>query len=95
MLEKDEIKHVAALARIGVTDEDIERYQKDLSSILDYFKELEEVNTDSVEEIGHITGEFNKTNEDCVTETTEIERGDILKNAPDERDGQFKVKAVF
>ncbi|MFC1623370.1 Asp-tRNA(Asn)/Glu-tRNA(Gln) amidotransferase subunit GatC [Patescibacteria group bacterium] len=95
MLDAKEIKHVAALARIGVTDEDIEKYQKDLSAILDYFRELEGVNTDTVEEIGHITGGFNKMNEDKVTESTEIERADILKNAPDERDGQFKVKAVF
>ena len=95
MLEKDEIKHVAALARIGVTDEDILKYQKDLSAILDYFKELEGVDTDDVDEMGHITGAFNKMNEDNVIEAGELERNDILKNAPEKRDGQFKVKAVF
>lgn len=95
MLNVKEIKHVASLARIGVTEEDIEKYQKDLSSILDYFKELEEINTDAVEEIGHITGSFNNMKDDKVVETSEKERDDIMKNAPDERDGQFKVKAVF
>ncbi|MDH4330601.1 MAG: Asp-tRNA(Asn)/Glu-tRNA(Gln) amidotransferase subunit GatC [Candidatus Moranbacteria bacterium] len=95
MLTKDEIKHVAVLARIGVSDEDIERYQKDLSSILDYFKELEGINTDSVEEIGHITGRFNAMRGDNVSDSTEKEKEDILKNAPKERDGQFQVKSVF
>lgn len=95
MLSKEEIKHIAALARIGVTEEDIERYQKDFLSILGHFDELSELKTDDMAEIGHITGRFNVMGEDKIVNSSKDDLAAILKNAPDERDGQFKVKAVF
>lgn len=95
MLTKEEIQHIAALARIGVSEKDIEKYQKDLSAVLDYFKQLEEVNTDGIEPIGHITGMLNVFRNDDVADFGSLGKEAILQNAPETKDGQVKVKSVL
>lgn len=94
-LTQEEVRHVAFLARVGVTDEDVTRYQKDLSGVLAYFEELNAVNTDDVEPIGHITGMTNVFRSD-VAEDTDIDvKADIIKNMPETKDGYIKVKSLF
>jgi len=95
MLSKEEIQHIASLARIGLNDKDIEKYQKDLSAVLDYFKQLEEVNTDGIEPIGHITGMQNVFRNDKFEDFGSPGKEAILKNAPEVKDGQVKVKSVL
>ncbi|XLQ20387.1 MAG: Asp-tRNA(Asn)/Glu-tRNA(Gln) amidotransferase subunit GatC [Candidatus Moraniibacteriota bacterium] len=94
-LTKDEIRDVAVLARIGITDEEVDSYQKDLSSVLDYFEKLQEVNTDNVEEIGHITGVTNVYRKDEVKEMDNEGKKMIMDNMKEERDGYIKVKSVL
>ncbi len=95
MLSKDEVQHIAALARIGLSEEEIEKYRKDLSSILDYFEKLKEIDTEKIEPIGHITGRFNSMREDEREGLDETEREAILKNAPQLKDDYVKVKSVL
>lgn len=95
MLSKEEVKNIANLSRIGIEDKEVEDYQKNLSAILDYFKELEELNTDKIEPIGHITGRDNVSKEDLRSEKTELERQLILDNAPEKKDNYLKVKSVL
>lgn len=95
MLSIEEIKNIASLARIGLKQEDIEKYQKDLSGILDYFKKMEELNTDKIEPIGHIAGTMNVYRQDKKRELSEKELENILKNAPEIKDGAVKVKSVL
>lgn len=95
MLSKDEVKKIAALARVGITEDEIEKYQKDLSAVLDYFKKLEELDTEKVEPIGHITGRTNSFREDVHEEFGSLGREAILKNAPEVKDGNIKVKSVL
>ncbi|MCK9379402.1 MAG: Asp-tRNA(Asn)/Glu-tRNA(Gln) amidotransferase subunit GatC [Candidatus Moranbacteria bacterium] len=95
MLSKEEIKSIASLARIGLKEEDIERYQKDISGILDYFKKMEELDTDKVEPIGHIAGTTNVYRQDFKNESSEKELESLLKNAPEIKDGAVKVKSVL
>lgn len=94
-LSIEEVKHIASLARVGLTDEEIEKYRKDLSAILDYFKKLEEVNTDDIESIGHITGRFNSYREDKMQDFGGLGKEAILKNAPEKKDNFVKVKSVL
>lgn len=49
MISKEEVQHIAKLARIGLTEDEIKRFQKDLSSILDYFDSLKKVDVSKVE----------------------------------------------
>jgi aspartyl-tRNA(Asn)/glutamyl-tRNA(Gln) amidotransferase subunit C len=95
MLSKEEILHIATLARIGVSEKDVESYQHDLSDILDYFKKLEEVNVDGVEEIGHITGMQNSFRSDVQADFGSIGKEEILKNVPAMKEQYIKVKSVL
>ncbi|MCX6765708.1 MAG: Asp-tRNA(Asn)/Glu-tRNA(Gln) amidotransferase subunit GatC [Candidatus Moranbacteria bacterium] len=95
MLTKDEVQHIAALARIGITDKETEKYQKDLSAILDYFKELQKLGTEGIEPISHITGRFNVLREDEVEDFGDLGKEAIMKNAPETKKGFVKVKSVL
>jgi aspartyl-tRNA(Asn)/glutamyl-tRNA(Gln) amidotransferase subunit C len=93
MLSKDEVKHIAELARIGLTEEEVEKYQKDLSAILDWIEQLKEVDVSGVEPTAHIIGMKNIMREDKAIEFNDKEN--IKKMFPEEKNGYNKVKTVF
>jgi len=95
MLTKDDVKNIASLARIGIEDKELEDYQKNLSAILDYFEELEKLDTNEVESIGHITGRDNVSRKDEREKTITEERENILNNAPERKNNYVKVKSVL
>lgn len=95
MLTKEEVKKIAALARIGISKEEVEKHQKDLSAVLDYFKKLEELDTTDTEVIGHITGREDVWREDQAEAFGDLGKEAILKNAPETKDGYLKVKSVL
>ncbi len=96
MLTIDEVKHIAELARIGLNKEELKQYQKNLSSILDYFKKLEELDTSKINEIGHITGRKNVyRQEDKVINFDEKKRQKIMKNIPEIKDNKIKVRTIL
>ena len=95
MLSKEEILNIATLARIGLTDEEVEKYQHDLSEILDYFKKLDEVDISGVEPIGHITGMQNVFRSDSKEDFGSLGKKAIAKNFPEEKEGYIKVKSVL
>ena len=87
--------HIATLARIGLSEKDIEKYQHDLSEILDYFKKLEELNVDGIEPIGHITGMQDVFRSDRHDDFGSLGKEGIMKNAPENKEGYIKVKSVL
>ncbi len=95
MLTQDEVKHIALLARIGVKDEEIAKYQKDLSAVLDFFRELEMLATDEVPAIGHITGMTDVARTDLAEDFDTVGKQGIMSNVPETKDGFVKVKSVF
>jgi aspartyl-tRNA(Asn)/glutamyl-tRNA(Gln) amidotransferase subunit C len=95
MLEKEEILHIATLARIGLDEKDIKKYQNELSEILDYFKKLEELNVDNIEPIGHITGMQNVFRSDNQEDFGLEGKEAIIKNVPESKEGYIKVKSVL
>ncbi|NTV40933.1 MAG: Asp-tRNA(Asn)/Glu-tRNA(Gln) amidotransferase subunit GatC [Candidatus Moranbacteria bacterium] len=95
MLSKEEIQHIATLARIGLNEKDLEKYSHDLSEILDYFKKLDEVDVEGIEPIGHITGMKNIFRTDACVDFGSIGEKAIMKNVPQEKDGYIKVKSVL
>jgi aspartyl-tRNA(Asn)/glutamyl-tRNA(Gln) amidotransferase subunit C len=95
MLSKDEILNIATLARVGLVEKDIEKYQKDLSSVLDYFNKLGELDVSNIEPIGHITGMQDVFKDDMYEDFGDLGKEAILKNAPEKKDGQIKVKSVL
>lgn len=95
MLSKDEVKNIALLARIGIKDDEIPKYQQELSAVLDFFRELETIDTDNVESIGHITGRTDVSRVDRTLDFGDTGKEMIKKNFPDSKDGFLKVKSVF
>jgi aspartyl-tRNA(Asn)/glutamyl-tRNA(Gln) amidotransferase subunit C len=95
MIEEKEIKHIASLARIGIKKKELERYQKELSVVLNYFEKLGDLDTKKIKAKGYITGMRNIFREDSVNDCDEDVKEIIMKNAPQEKDGYFKVKSVF
>lgn len=94
-IDENEVKHLAQLARIKLSDEEVPQLQKDLSKILEYVDALKQVNTDGLPEIAQVTGIKNSLRADEPVQASTEERDAILKNAPATESGYFKVKEVF
>ena len=92
-LSKEQLKHVAQLARIAVTEEEAERYAAHIDGVLAYCDILNEVNTDNVEPTTHVVNISNVLREDVVKES--LKQEDALKNASDQLDGQVKVPSIM
>lgn len=93
MLSTEEVKKVAELSRIELSDIEVEKFQKDLSSILDYVEELKEVNTEGLEIVSSVTGLENVQREDKAVLVDYQEQ--ILENAPEHKDKYYKVKSIL
>ncbi|MBN2096339.1 Asp-tRNA(Asn)/Glu-tRNA(Gln) amidotransferase subunit GatC [Candidatus Peregrinibacteria bacterium] len=93
-LSHDEVKHIAKLARLGLTDEEVEKFSTQLSDILSHAKMLEEVGTENVEPIAQITGLKNITFDDSKKDCAFTD--ELLKQSPQSvQDHMIKVKNVF
>ena len=88
MIDKKTVEHVAKLARVDLTEEEIENFSKQFSDILDLFSSLKDVNTDDVEPSFHPIELENAVRDDkpeaCLTQK------EALKNAEQKEDGFFK-----
>jgi len=88
-----EVEHVAHLARLWLSAEELEKMRTDLSAILDHIDMLKEVDVSDVAPSAQVTNLFNVLREDVARPS--LPREDALANAPDQRDGMFWVKAIF
>lgn len=93
MLTKEEVVKIATLARIELTEAEVEKFQKDLSVVLDYVAELNQIDIEGVEEVSQVTGLVNAQRRDEPVSTTH--RDAILGQAPEIKDGFYKVKAIL
>jgi aspartyl-tRNA(Asn)/glutamyl-tRNA(Gln) amidotransferase subunit C len=93
MITKDEVRHIAGLARIGMSEKDIEKFAADLSVVLDWIEQLKEVDVTGVEPTAHITGMENRLREDAQIDF-ENKKG-IVNLFPESQDGYGKVKSVL
>lgn len=93
MLSTDEIKKIAVLARIELREGEVEKFQKDLSSVLDYVEDLKQVDTEGLEIVASVTGLENVSRVDIAVDGQN--KDEILHNAPEIKDGYYKVKAIL
>lgn len=94
-LSREEILKIAALAHLKLTDDEMEKFQKQLSSVLDYVSQLSEADVKGIEPAAHITGVSNVLRTDEVRTTPEAVRDALLDAAPAREGDLVKVKAVF
>lgn len=95
MLTKEEVQHIAKLARLDLTEEELAKFQTELSSIVEYIGTLSEVDTNGVEETAQVTGLVNRLREDEAEKCDDDTRQRLLDALPDKQDGYAKVKNVF
>ena len=91
-ISEDEVKHIASLAKLKLSDNEVEKYAKDLGQIAEFVEKLNEVDTKGVKPTAHILDIKNVFREDERKES--FPREEILKNAPSKDAGCISVPKV-
>ena len=92
-LSRQDVEHIALLARLHLTDEEKERYRQQLSNILDHISKLQELDTRNVQPMSSVVVEQSRLRED--ESSPAMPRQDLLGNAPEVADEQFRVPPVL
>ena len=89
IITDETIDYVGILAKLELSSEEKEQAKKDMANMLDYIDMLNELDTDGVEPMSHVFPVHNVFREDVVVNGDL--RDEMLKNAPEEKDGSFMV----
>ncbi len=92
-LSHAEVAHLAYLARLHLEPQELERMRVQVSAILDYVAQLQELDLTSLPPTSQVTGLISVMRDDVVTTALPAEA--VLNAAPDRADSLFRVKAVF
>ncbi len=92
-ISDETIEYVGILAKLELSDEEKEQAKKDMANMLDYIDTLNELDTSGVEPMSHVFPVENVFREDVVTNGDT--RDEILKNAPESKEGAFVVPKTF
>lgn len=96
MISKEEVQHIAKLARLELTDVEVEKMQKDLSAILDYFELLKKADPKGAPPARILLRQNSCGSSLRKDETKRSDLADeIIAAAPDKKDGYIRVKAIF
>jgi len=95
MISKDVVKHIAKLARLELTEQEVEKMQKDMTAILDYFNVLQKVKSSRMESETKAVEIEKVTRKDVATERSNRLVNDILAQVPARKDEYIKVKQVL
>ena len=90
-LTREQTKHIAKLARLRLSEAEIEKFGQQLSSILEYIALLNEVDTENVAPTAQTTGLKNVSREDSPSEEECLTQEEVLSNAPEKQDGHIKT----
>lgn len=92
-LTREEVLHIAHLARVGLDEDEVARFQEQLSDILDHFQALAALDTEGVEPTSHPLPLESVMRDDEVRPS--LPRDELLANAPIVEEGALRVKAVL
>ncbi|KUO58405.1 MAG: glutamyl-tRNA amidotransferase [Gracilibacter sp. BRH_c7a] len=91
-ISKKEVEHVTLLARLELTEEEVNQYTEQLNSILEYAEMLQKLDTDKVSPTAHAVQLFNVLRTDEVKNS--LSQQEALSNAPEAEDGYFRVPRI-
>lgn len=94
-ISKEQVEHVANLARLSFNDQELNQFTNQLSEITDMFNQLQSVDTKQVKPMNYVGNLENVLRADNPAPVDPEERQALLKNAPDTQDGFIKVPAIF
>jgi aspartyl-tRNA(Asn)/glutamyl-tRNA(Gln) amidotransferase subunit C len=92
-LTLEQIQHIANLARLNLTDEELGRYRDQLSSILDHFQQLQTLDTENIPPTASVSDEQATLRADEPRPGLSLD--ELLQNAPESEQRQFQVPPVF
>jgi aspartyl-tRNA(Asn)/glutamyl-tRNA(Gln) amidotransferase subunit C len=92
-LTREQVQHVAKLARLSLSDDEITTFTGQMGTILDYVKKLNELNTDGIVPTAHAVPMENAFRDDVVRPSIGVDNA--LANAPDRVEGFFRVPKVI
>ena len=92
-LTSDEVRHVALLARVGLTPEEVELYRSQLDNVLNQFQALQELDTEDVPPTSQSVPLETVLREDVPRQS--LPKEEVLANAPRREDDYFRVRAVL
>lgn len=92
-LSAEEVRKVADLARLELSEADVETMARQLSAIVDYINQLQQVNTDGVEPLAHALDLHDVFRADVSAQS--LSEDEALANAPARKDNFYSVPAVF
>ncbi|MGG3467676.1 Asp-tRNA(Asn)/Glu-tRNA(Gln) amidotransferase subunit GatC [Neobacillus pocheonensis] len=92
-ISTEQVKHVANLARLAVTEDEVEKFTKQLDAIITFAEQLNELDTENVEPTYHVLDLKNVLREDIPKKG--LPREEVLKNAPEHQYGQIKVPSIL
>ena len=89
----EQVQHIANLARLELTEAELSRYRDQLSAILDYFQQLDVVDTDDIPPTSSVLSVEKSLREDEFQPGLDL--SELLTNSPDAQENQFRVPPVF
>ena len=92
-LTRDEVLHIARLARLGLTEDEVDRFQEQLSNLLEHFETLQQVDTSNVSPTAQAINLQNVMRDDTVAPS--LSADEVLANAPRQEGDFFRVRAVL
>jgi aspartyl-tRNA(Asn)/glutamyl-tRNA(Gln) amidotransferase subunit C len=92
-LTREDVQHVAHLARLTLTDDEVETYRGQLSAILQHAAVLEQLDTESIDPTASVLPLRNVMRDDKPG--TSLSQSEALANAPAQQEGFFKVKSIL
>jgi len=93
VIDKDEVRYIADLASLKLSEEEVEKFSKQLSDILDYVEKLDELDTEDIVPTAYTIPVKNVLREDKVEESLELDK--VLQNAPEQKGNQFRVPKIM
>ncbi len=93
-LTRDDVLKLAQLAKLELSDQEVEAFRTDLSEILQYVEQLQTISVDNLEPTSQVTGLTNVTRDDTVIDYGYAPE-ELLKNVPAVQDGQIKVRRIL
>jgi aspartyl-tRNA(Asn)/glutamyl-tRNA(Gln) amidotransferase subunit C len=88
-----DVQHVATLARLGLSQDEVTSLRNELSSILEHIAVLQQIDTSSIPPTAQVNNLSNVMRDDVVADS--LSQDAVLANAPQSRDGFFEVRAVL
>ncbi|MFE7064668.1 Asp-tRNA(Asn)/Glu-tRNA(Gln) amidotransferase subunit GatC [Sutcliffiella sp. NPDC057660] len=92
-ISEDQVKHVAHLARLAISEEEAVMFTSQLDAIISFAEQLNELDTDHVAPTTHVLPMKNVMREDVAKEGLPVD--EVLKNAPDHKNGQIRVPTIL